>query len=468
ALAASAKDPELERALADAGNQVEKLWQLHLWCKATQRDSESPRVLRRLLRLAPEHADARAALGHKAAKGQWFTTQAAYDRFLAAQDPAQAAKKGHIEFKSLWMHPAERALVGKGWVKEQETGLWITPADKKRLSEGWTRQDTEWIAPQETARLDSGAWKVDGEWVDLATANERHARIDSMWRIPSAEVQLESTTDRATCLKALAQMSRAMNDLRKVFGAEPVLPLRVAMLRDEEQYDRFAFGDPDGKRRATHAGRMQVVHSAFFAESWFPRVEGKFEFAGMGVCFWDTLVPNGDLFGVYSARLAVGLSYVDALDPSPKAVKQALANGPQPGFEAAYLAEKQLPAWLRWGGAVYAERFFFDELAKEGEDPWAVRKWSIENMTRGGAMRSLADILAFKIDPDDRDGARKLLIEAGLVVAFIVDGQCAPVSAAHAEFKTGMALGKARPSDLKALTEALVAHEKELRAFAGL
>jgi hypothetical protein len=463
-----AKDPEFEKGLSEADGQVDKLWQLYLWCKSTQRDAKGTLLLQHVLRLAPDNTDAHTALGHKLSKGLWFTTKAASDRFLRSQDPVEAAKKGHIEFKSLWMHPEERALVGKGWVKEQETGLWITPADKKRLTEGWARQDTEWIAPSETARLDEGLWKVDGEWVDLKTANERHARIDSMWKIPSADVLLYSTTDRDTCMKALAQMSRAINDLRKVFGGEPVLPLRVAMLHDEEQYDRFAFGDPDGRRRATHAGRLQVVHSAFFAESWFPRVEGKFEFSGMGACYWDPLVPNGDSFGLHSARLAVGFSYVEALDPSPKAVRQALTNGPQAGYYAAYQAEKMLPAWLRWGGAVYAERFFNDELVAADGDAWWARKWSLENLTRMGGMQSLADILAFKLDPENRDASLRMLIQAGLVVSFIVDGNCAPVNAAHAEFKAGIAMGKVRPGDVKALTDALVAHEKELRAYAGM
>lgn len=466
--APAAGDAEFASAFQAAGNQVDKLWDLSQWCKSTQRDAQSELVLRRLIRFAPDHENARAALGHQFEKGQWFTTQAALDRFKRSQDPVIAAAKGHIEFKSLWMHPQERAPAGKGWVKEQESGWWITPADRKRLTEGWARQDLEWISPQETPRLDEGLWRVEGEWVDLTTANERHARIDGMWRIPSADVWLHSTADRDTCTKALVHMSRAMEDLRKVFGAEPMLPLRVAMLRDEEQYDRFAFGDPDGRRRATHAGRLQAVHSAFFAESWFPRVEGKLEFSGMGVCYWDALVPNGDLFGVHSARLAAGLSYGEALDPSPKAVRQAQGSGPQPGYYAAYQAEKALPAWLRWGGAVYAERFFRDDKVAAGGDPWWARAWSLDNLKRAGGMRPLAEILAFPIDPENRKGSQKLLIEAGLVVAFIVDGNCAPVNAAHAEFKTALAAGKLHPNDVKALTEAVLAHEAEMHAFAGL
>ncbi len=463
--AASEADGEYEQRLASAGNEVAQVWELHQWCASTQREWQSAQALRTILRLDPEHRRTREALGHVSHAGQWFTSAEARDRFQESQDPQAAAAKGHIEFKSLWMHPDERALAVKGWVKDQETGLWLDPTDKKRLADGWRRQDLDWIPPADGPRMDEGSWWVDGEWLDLERANRRHAQIDSMWRIPGAEVLLHSTADREVSLRAMREMGRALVDLCHVFGTEPVLPLSVGMLRDEEQYDRFAFGDPDGRRLATHAGRLQAVHSAFFAESWFPRVEGKREFQGMGICYWDTRVPNGDAYGVHAARLAVGLSYVEALDPSPKAVRKALAAGPGGDYYAAYQAEKALPAWLRWGGAVYAERFFEDtKVAADGERWWA-RDWSLENLKSRGGMRALSAVLAFQLDPDDRDDSLKLLLEAGAVVAFVADGGCAPVAAEHAAFKKALVSRTLEARHVKALTAAITAHERELRAF---
>ena len=457
----AASDPELERRLAEAGSDVAELWKLH----TSLAPAQATRVLRAIVRLDPGNEKAREALGHVRSGERWFTSQAALERFLQSQDPEAARAKGHVEYRSLWMHPAERAIAVKGWVKDQETGQWLTPGDEKRLTEGWARQDLEWIPPEEAGHADAGLWRVDGEWLPLHEADRRHAALDSMWRIPGAEVLLLSTADREVALRAQQVMGRALADLRRVFGAEPVLPLRVALLRDEEQYDRFAFGDPDGRRPPSHAGRLHAVHSAFFAESWFPKLEGRREFMGLGVCIWDSQVPNGDLYGLHAARLAVGLSYVDALDPSPNAVKKALADGPGSGFYAAYEAEKALPAWLRFGGAVYAERYFEDT---EVEDRWWARKWSLENLQKRGGMRALSEVLDFRLDPDDRDDALKRLLEAGLVVAFVVDGECAPLDEAHAAFKESLASGKVDPRRVSALTEALVGHERELRAFAGL
>jgi hypothetical protein len=148
-------------------------------------------------------------------------------------------------------------------------------------------------------------------------------------------------------------------------------------------------------------------------------------------------------------------------------VKRALSKGTGGDYAAAYEAEKRLPAWLRYGGAVYAERFFEDATVATDGDRWWARAWSLENLKSRGGLRPLDEVLAFEIDPDDRDDGLKLLIESGLLVSFAVDGGCAPVSAALTELQRSLATGRFRPSLVTALVDAIRANEAKLRAFAG-
>lgn len=463
----ASKDKEFSSRLAEAARDADKLWELYLSCKSQQRNGRAELVARKLVRVAPDHEQARSALGHVRSGTLWFASPEALARFERGQEAATAEARGLVKLREGWVHPDERTLIGKGLIREDETGLWLTGNDRERLAKGWVRRDLDWIEPKDVERVDLGLWRVDGEWLELDSANRRRAAIDTMWRIPTREVLLQTTTDRDVAFRAIEHMGRAIDDLRRVFGAEPLLPLSVALLRDEEQYDRFAFGDPDGRRRATHAGRLHTVHYGFFAESWFPPSEGRLEFRGMGVGYWDAFLPNGDAFGIHSARFACGLSYVEALDPSPKAVRAVGAGKLQRDYYDAYQAEKRLPAWLRYGGAVYAERYFRDVSVGPDGDAWWARKWSLDNLRSLGGLTSLNDVLAFQLDPDERDKSRKLLLEAGLVIAFMVDGECAPVNAAHAELKRGLVTGRLHAKDVAALVAALVANEQEVRAFAG-
>ena len=467
ASADSALDKEFELRLAATRNDPEGLWELHSWCIARAGGRQAQKLLHRILLMDPDHEGARVALGYAGEPGFWFRSRAAYDRYRRGQEASVARGRGHVEFEGTWLHPEERSLAGRGWEKDWSTGQWTSRADRRRLAEGWARQDMLWIRPEEVPRLERGLWLADGEWVELDSANRRHSKIRSMWRIPTREVVLHSTADRSVSLNAIEHMGRAIEDLNKVFGLEPRLPLEVALLRDEEQYDRLAFGDPDGRRPATDAGRMHVVHSAYFAESWFVQADGKRAFQGMGVGFWDPLAPHGDAFGLHSARLALGLSYVDAIDPSPKTVKKAIAKGLGETYHEDFQAEKQLPAWLRIGAAVYAERYFFDAHTAEGGNPWWARDWSLENLSQRGGMRPLAQVLAFRFDPADRDASLRLLLEVGALVAFLVDGECAPVAEAHAELKQALVAGRLHANRVEALTAALLQHENQLRGFAS-
>ena len=342
-------------------------------------------------------------------------------------------------------------------VKDQESGEWLTTAERKRLAAGWVRQDLTWIPPNEAHRVDQGLWKVDGAWVDLASADRRRSRLGSQWTIPGARVRLHATCDRAVALGAREHMELALEDMRKVLGADPPLPLDVALYRIEEQFDRFAFGEPDGRRPPAHVGREHTIHNGFFAESWFPGGA----FAGMGVGLWDSDYPHGDAYGVHSARFALGLSYVDALDPSPKATRR----GPSATHLDTFEEEKSLPRWLRWGAAVYAERYYEDSTVPPGGDPWWTRRWSLENL---GTPGPLAETLAFEVDPDERERAQALLLEAGLVVSFMVDGDCEPVRMAHATLKQDLVERRLRRKTLTTLVEVLLANEDALRAFAEL
>ncbi len=472
--AEGAIDPDLPVEVAKAKGEVLDLWELYRRYSDEGQVSSAEAVLRNLLRSYPNHGGAHRVLGHVLHGERWFTTQAALDHFLWTQDEAIAKAKGHVLHKGVWMHPDERAIANKVRIKDPETGQWLTRKEQKQLTDGWVRQDLNWVAPDQAVNVDAGLWLVDGEWLGLDEANRRHTRLDQMWVIPGAEIWVHSSADRGVALLAQQHMTRALWDMRRVFGVEPILPLEVAILRDQEQYDRLAFGAVDGRRPAFHAGRTQVIHHGYFAESRFLRDGRRRTFAGLGVGYWEAQSQHGSLYGVHSARLAAGLAYVEGIDPSPKATKSVKgAKSIDSEYYERYQSEKKLPAWLRIGGAVFAERFFFDKSVDTtvetdpAPDPFWARTWSLKNLAGRGKMRSLDEIFAFELDPQDPYDGQTLLIEAGLLVSFMLDGDCEPVKEAHLAFRQALVEGRMKPSHLTALTRAIRANEDALRSYAG-
>ena len=77
-------------------------------------------------------------------------------------------------------------------------------------------------------------------------------------------------------------------------------------------------------------------------------------------------------------------------------------------------------------------------------------------------------IFAFGVSLDDAQASSKLLNEVGLVVAFVVDGDCKPVVEKHAALKAAIAKGTGIDTACTALQQEIQKNEAKLREFAGL
>ena len=189
------------------------------------------------------------------------------------------------------------------------------------------------------------------------------------------------------------------------------------------------------------------------------------EFKGAGVAYFD---PGQRAFGKLAIRHAAGQAYIDAIDPSWDAVSrvmQAIASGGQPNG-GSFWTEKRIPLWLRYGAACYVERFYWDTDAEKGSE-WQMRDWSLSNLSDRGGMRPTAEVFAFNLDANNPENSNKLILEAGAIVSFIMNGECGPVREAHAAFKAAFRAGGDGNDQITALIAAVNANEEALRKYLG-
>lgn len=455
-----APDEPYEERLKAAGENPKKLWDLVIWCEDTEREKEARSVLRRLVRVDPDHLEARKRLGHLRYDGQWFTTEKKLEQYKAKEEERLARERGYVKYKRQWVHPDDVPFLERGLVRGPD-GQWWTEGDLQKHEAGWSRQDLVWVAPEEAEKVEQGLWKCGEDWLELAAADRYHARIGTPWRIPSDHLVLRTTGKRETATAAIDQMERAFPDMVRLFGRAPASPVEVFLAGSGVELGELCAGGRGGLPPVETRGLIESME-AVFTESWYdPEAE---TWHGMGASWWDPSEPNGDKFGVHRARFALGLSFVEAVDPSPKAVGKLLKKkGPHEGYADSYYAEKALPAWLRWGAAIYASRYYLDQAA----NPTWVREWSVDNLKRRGGLPSFLREV-FEMELTGREPDARATLAAGLVVAFVLDGDCPPVRAAHAELKAALRAGDDPAKALGKLREAVEEHEKDLRAFAGL
>lgn len=478
---------EFKRRFAEAKDDYDALWKLVDWCEANSLMSARGKTLKQLIKLEPEDAKARELLGHVKYEGRWFTSEkklaahkkkaaAAIERERAARarEHAKLARaSGWIELDGEWVHPDDASALEQGLVWNADTREWWSPKDVERAAEGWTRQDSSWVSPEEKGKADKGFWKCGSSWLSLPEANRYHAELGQPWRLQTDYFELRTTLPRALAEEAALNIDHAYRDLVRIYGAEPRVRPVVLVVSSLRQYEKVA----DARQPAGYDQLgLSTVHGAFFADGW--TVNSKKRHMQAGVASWDLQSSTGKSFGRLFARHAAGQSFGEALDPSRETVRsffEAEGREREPLDVEAFWSEKLVPRWFRYGAAAYVERFFTDPFINQGGDARWTIAWSIENIQRRGGLPELEELFAFDLDGSQPDLSAKLITEAGLLVAFIVDGRNAAVDAAHEEvkavFKSADLNPKKRDDFEKAfekLETALAENLDALRSFAGL
>ena len=457
-----------------AGDDVGQLWELALWCEASEHGDEAVKTFGDILKLDPDHEGAHKKLRHHEYDGQWFETYRALSTYRRAEEE-RMAKQGLVRYGDDWVAEAEVTFIRMGWLR-QEDGTWISAAAAARdtlrtdlTAKGWQQQDLTWIAPDEFESWRAGLWKCGDQWLDTEAADTWHAELGQWWQIPGDRFVAATTIDRESARWVAWWADQTYADLLRAIGMQPKERPQVIALNSLDQYNEFAAGSVAEQRPAAEGSGWSSVHYAFHADSYVELGGGAPEYLGSGVCYWDTQSEDLKPWGQHAVRHAAAHSYIEAVDPSWGAVSDMLAAGiGTPLDTQAFWSEKALPTWFRFGVATYCERYFKDANAAEGADPWWARAWTLENLKNKGGLRDLEEIFAFSIDTADPEGSGRLFSEAGLLVSFVLDGECAPVVAAHAKLKHALKRGDDPEGAARELEQALVKNEKKIRSYAGL
>ncbi|MBL8858498.1 MAG: hypothetical protein JNL28_08350 [Planctomycetes bacterium] len=463
------KDDEFPKLKKEAGKDVTKLWKLYEWCKEHKRDKEAKSTLKDLVKIDPLHKEANIALGNLFHDGKWFENQKKIDEYIAQQVIEAKKAQGLVEYKGEWVPKEDVPFLEKGLAKD-DFGNWVSGEDAKKLKAGFIKQDLAWIPPTEKENIDKGLWKCGDMWLSLADADKYHAEMYQEWRIPFLGYNVWSTCDRDLVnSKIKRQLDPAMDDLERIYGMRPAKPINVFIFRALDQYNSYAAGDEEMQKDPTEMQPLSSAYYAYFGDLIF---DDTAESLNMGVTYWDATTEVGGKWGVHQVRHAIAQSYAEGLDPSPLALAALRKSGRiDNSYYKKFYGEKRIPTWLRYGAAGYVELYFNDTTVGMGGDAQWAKKWTIGNLLKLGGMRPLKQVLDCRIKPADPDDVSKLIKETGLVVAFMVDGKCAPVMEKHKALKEALKSGadkKAVDEAVKALEAEILKNEAELRKFAGL
>ena len=460
------QDVDHAKEIEAAGTDVEKLLELARSWKKGRKSKEAKAAFARVLELDEENIEAHKGLRHQRYDNQWFksySAMAAYRR----EETKRMAEKGLARHGDEWVPVGDIPYLKMGWAKDAN-GKWDDPyyikkaehaqamlAEKRELR----AEDSTWVLPADFDKWKAGLWKVGEEWVGIEEANAFHSEIDNRWQTRGTHFDVSTTCNMDTLLYARWYADLTYPDLVRIFGLEPTRAPHLVVFNSIEQFNAFAAGGAG--RQPAEASGFSSLHHAYFADSWYDAAATPPRYLGTGIAYWDISDEKKSAFGLHSVRHAAGLAYAEAITLSVQTIGSAISDGTPPDL-GEFWAEKAIPRWLFYGGASYVERFFKDEGK---EDPWWARSWSIKNILAGGELDPLDRIFEFGLSLDAIPASTRLINEAGLVVSFIMDGECAPVIAAHAAYKASLMAGEDTEESLKALQDVIIENKAAFDAY---
>ncbi|HEX5105268.1 MAG TPA: hypothetical protein VFV87_15720 [Pirellulaceae bacterium] len=164
-------EKEYEAALLATGNTVEEQWAMAEWCKDVGLLAQRKRHLAEVIRLEPDHKEARAALGYSLFAGKWMTQ----DDYMTG--------RGYVRYKG-------------GWTTRQQMEIDIREDKQEVDAKDWRKQIRIWLDQLGTKRH------------ELATAGL--AQIRDVTAVPAlAEILADRDQPRANriiCLEILGKL----------------------------------------------------------------------------------------------------------------------------------------------------------------------------------------------------------------------------------------------------------------------
>jgi hypothetical protein len=472
-------DPAIDAKISAAGKDVAKLLDLANGYTAAGQDGDAKKVFKRVVEIDPGNETAHKGLNHQFYDKHWFESFAELAKYKR-EETSRMKEKGLARFKDEWVPEKDVPFLNMGWQKD-EHGAWVDPVEDARVKLAaektaagcqFRADDSSWVAPEDLPHWTAKEWKCGNEWVDMAKANEYHSKFDTPWNVEGEHFVVWTTCEWDAGNSARWYADKSLPELVRIFGLQPTTKPHFAVLNSLAQYNQAAGGTP---ALLPESEGFSSLHGAYFADALFDTNAKPPQFLGCGVSFWDQKSDSLKGWGPYWLRWAAAQSFIDAIDPSWNYIGDVIASANSGGGRPEAIEfwnEKKIPRWLRYGAASYVERYMKNPEAAAGANPWDLRSFAFGELKKGGGMQKVDEICAFGLDISKLEYSSRLYDEAGLLVAFMLDGSdnVKSVKASHDAFKAALKSGSKKDvtAAAGALQKELAAHEQEIKTFAGI
>lgn len=274
---ASKEDDYAEKLAKLADDDADGHYALATWCKENKLFRQYRAQLERVVAIAPDHADARKALGHVRDGDEWVTRSELAKREKARRAAKKAAKKAAAEQPATDDDAALAAARKKRGLVLHD-GKWVPEAIVAFAKKGMVLHDGEWLRPKDVEERAKDRFPLGKKrWGARADADEYHNDLETPWVVHGTGFELHSNAARETVDKVKHRLNALDAWLERFFlGQRPGKRIKVWLYADAHDYnaqleelrresDAFAFHS--GSIGGVYHPRLEAV-TTYAQEEW--------------------------------------------------------------------------------------------------------------------------------------------------------------------------------------------------------
>ena len=368
-------------------------YELALWCEANGLKTDYRRLLRTVIKVDPDHAQARELLGYQKYNGEWMLERE-IERLKKKEEEQKMLDQGFRKWDGQWYPAEEVEMMEKGLFKVEVDGetQWVDQRTKEMIEKGLSLYEGQWITSEEKAKVDAGLFKVGEEWLTKEEANVAHANVENPWIVDSDYALLTTTCDYDFAKDALWHADAAVQRVYSILGVElpETLPkVNLMMVTGIDDYNNIA-------------GMVGDDHDALMSSNY--------------PCFSTVNPENNSVVGVIHYTELPNAAKADNDRYTCYLVRHAAA---EVAARSLTMAEgESIPRWFVTGIATYLERYF-DPASGDFK---ALGGWSAAALQKDGGLMKLSQFF------DSFNISRQSVLQSGLLVAYLQHGQGLPES----------------------------------------
>ena len=416
---------QLKAKVTAAKDDPDKLMDAVRFAQEKKMDRQIEPILKRILKVDPDHTGANEALGRVKHEGVWMHAAKA-EKLVSASLKEKYKAQGMAEVDGVWV-TKEHVKDAKAGIFHHEGGI-VNRWEKRQFLEGRVRHPItgRFIAAADFEKAEQGQFPIaDGKWGDKEAANKFHGSWHSPWVVRTRYCNIVTTLPIDTITaKIVGEVDTSYTRVLPVFGGKAPPPNHRPIVRVVGSGDEYT-------ELGAQQGGEGSAHGAFLTHRGSMKLDGTE--GQVGVAMWDKS------WGPYYTRHAAGLAICSAFCGD---------------------ARDDVPEWFHRAIGGYVERHFNAHDAKF---------FGKQHESKGGVKDFAKWLADFKISGDlPERGFGDIgynVYQAGLVLSFCMRGGDAKTTEALMKATAAFAAGKKPTRAIRSLGRLLAKKEKEIQAY---